>query len=148
MALMLSEHRIEDILETMGSLAVYLVVCVALLLASYWLLDILTPGKLTQIIKQGGWNAALLASANLFAVALIILFAFLGQPVTINGIVTSTVFAVAGAIFQAIGLWIIRRIWLAKDDLQSVLASPVSPTGIFLASASLALGLAVGVAVY
>lgn len=136
-------------LWTLVSLVVYGVACVGLLLASYWLLDLLTPGHLTRIIKHGGWNAAVLAAANLIAVALIITSVMFGQPVSAEGLIRAIVFAVAGAIFQAIGLLVIRVVWMARDDLESVLTSPtVTPVGVFLASAALALGICVAVAVH
>ena len=46
-------------LFSLVALVVYAVVCVGILLGSYYFLDILTPGKLTMIIKEGGWNAPL-----------------------------------------------------------------------------------------
>ena len=136
------------IIATLISLAAYTVVCIALLILSYTLLDLLTPGKLTQIIKNGGWNASLLAAANMVAVALIIMFAMLGQPVSVGGIITATVFAVAGAIGQACGLWLTRKLWFAKTNFEELLASKISPAGVFVAATSLALGISIAVAVH
>jgi len=140
--------RLDYIRDTLISLGIYAVVCMALLLGSYWLLDMLTPGHLTRIIKDGGWNAALLAASNLVAVALIIVFAMLGQPVSLAGIVTATVFAIAGTLFQALGLWIIRKVWFGSANFEAVLHERVTPVGVFLAAAAFALGLSLAVAVH
>ena len=102
-----------------------------------------------MIIKEGGWNAAILATANLLAVAFIIIFAMLGQPVSVEGIIYATVFAVVGTIFQGLGLFVIRRVWLRKTNVDELLASPrVTPPGLFLAAAALATGLTIAVAVH
>ena len=136
-------------LFSLVALVVYAVVCVGILLGSYYFLDILTPWKLTMILKEGGWNAAILATANLLAVAFIIIFAMLGQPVSVEGIIYATVFAVVGTIFQGLGLFVIRRVWLRKTNVDELLASPrVTPPGLFLAAAALATGLTIAVAVH
>ena len=125
------------------------VVWVGMPLGWFYFLDILTPGKLTMIIKDGGWNAAVLATANLLAVAFIIIFAMLGQPVSVEGIIYAPVFAIVGTIFQGLGLFVIRRVWLRNTNVDELLASPrVTPPGLFLAAAALATGLAIAVAVH
>ncbi len=141
-------NNINDFFEAMPSLLTYIVVSVILLLGSYWVLDLLTPGKLTRIIKEGGWNGALIASAELFAVAFIIMFAMLGQPVTWGGIITATVFAVAGVLFQLLGTWVIKITWFRNTDVEQLLKDRVSPAGMFFASYCLALGLVMGIAVH
>ena len=59
-----------------------------------------------------------------FAVAFIIIFAMLGQPVSVEGIIYATVFAVVGTIFQGLGLFVIRRVWLRNTNVDELLASP------------------------
>lgn len=141
-------NDINDIVSFTPSLLAYIVVCVVLLLGSYWILDLLTPGKLTAIIKGGGWNAAIVASAQLIAVALIIMFSMISQPVTFGGIVTATVFSAVGVAFQLLSTWIIRLIWLRGTDVEALLHDRVTPSGLFLASSSLAVGMVMAVAVY
>lgn len=134
---------------SLAVLVVYAAICVGILLGSYYLLDILTPGKLTHIIKEGGWNAAIVATANLLAVAFIIVFAMLGQPVSVEGIMYATAFSAAGALLQGVGLYTIRLVWLRKYDVTELLASKtVTPPGLFLAAAALATGLTIAVAVH
>lgn len=139
---------LSDLAWAAPSLLAYIVVSVLLLLGTYWVLDLVTPGNLTAIIKAGGWNAALLASAQLVGVALIIMFAMLGQPVTWAGIVTASVFAVAGSVAQLAATAVIRAVWLRGEDVAELLASKVSPSGVFMAAASLAVGMVTAVAVH
>lgn len=141
-------NEVSEVAYATPGLLAYVVVCTALLLGSYWFLDILTPGKLTTIIKNGGWNASALAAAQMLSVALIIVFAMLGQPVSLEGIILASAFAIVGTLFQGLATWVIRKVWLQDTDLESLLADKLTPPGFFLAASCLAVGLVIATAVY
>src|SRR5437773_11334546 len=88
-----------------GVLAIvsYSIVGLLLLLLGYFVVDVLTPGRLSSIIRsERNPNAAALAGSGVFAVALIVVAAiFVSGGDLVQGLVETVVFGFIGILAQA-----------------------------------------------
>ncbi len=94
----------SDLVSDVGAIAAFSAVGCALLLAGYALVDVLTPGKLHELIwEQRNSNAAALVSANLVAVGLIVVTAIRSSYDELGpGLISTAVYGLLGLAFMAI----------------------------------------------
>lgn len=62
-------------LDNIGQLFAYAGVGLVILVVGFYVLDVLTPGKLGALVMEGNWNAALLLATLLVALGLDVWFA-------------------------------------------------------------------------
>lgn len=145
-AAILAAFSVSEAAEGVVLLAAYAVVGLAMMLAGYALLDALTPGQLTKLIREGSDNAAALAVTTVLSVAIIVASPMLGQEADYTGLGYAVTFGSAGLLFQAIGMFVLRTM-LFKTRMHDLMhAERLTPDGVFLAAATMALGIVMAVA--
>ncbi|MBD2758460.1 DUF350 domain-containing protein [Yimella sp. cx-573] len=94
----------SDLLSDVGAIAAFAALGSVLLLAGYALVDVLTPGKLHELIwEQRNVNAAILLSANVIAVAMIVVVSIRSSYDGLGeGLISTAAYSVLGLIFMAI----------------------------------------------
>jgi uncharacterized membrane protein YjfL (UPF0719 family) len=97
-------------LELVGQTLAYAGVGLVILLAGFFVMDLLTPGKLGQLIGQGNPNAAVLASTTLFALGLVMWFAIFFTGAGWEGLDDAIVFGLVGVAAQAVGFGIVELV--------------------------------------
>jgi hypothetical protein len=131
-----------------GAILAYAALGVLLLVAGYYAIDLATPGRLTTIIRtERNPNATVLASAGVFAVALIVaasIWASGGR--LIEGLISTLVFGGLGILAQVVASLVFDR--LVGIDLKSLLREPrIEPAAVLLGATHLGIGLVTAVAV-
>lgn len=91
-------------LELVAQTLAYAGVGLAILLAGYFVVDVLTPGHLgKQVLNEGNPNAAILLGAALLSLGLIEWFAIFFTGSGWNGLDDALVFGLVGLGLQAVG---------------------------------------------
>lgn len=90
-------------LELIGLTVSYAAVGLAILAAGFYVLDLLTPGKLGHQVMDGNQNAALLAASSLISLGLVLWFAIFFTGAGWDGLDNAAVFGALGVIVQAVG---------------------------------------------
>ena len=89
----------ESVLQVLA----YTGVGLAILVAGFYVLDLMTPGKLGTLVMEGNPGAGLLAGVTLFSLGLIQYFAIYFTGAGWDGLVDAGVFGLVGVATQAIG---------------------------------------------
>lgn len=94
----------SDLIWDVGAIAAFAAVGCVLLLAGYALVDVLTPGKLQELIwDQRNTNAAALVTSNLVAVGLIVVTAIRSSYDELGpGLISTAVYGLLGLVFMAV----------------------------------------------
>ncbi len=79
----------------------------AVLVVGFIVLDLLTPGKLGQLVMEGNPGAGLLAASGLTSLGLILYFAIYFTGAGWNGLDDAAVFGIVGVAAQAAGFFIL-----------------------------------------
>jgi uncharacterized membrane protein YjfL (UPF0719 family) len=93
----------ELVLQVLAYSGVGLVV----LVVGFIVLDLLTPGKLGQLVMEGNPGAGLLAATGLASLGLILYFAIHFTGAGWNGLDDAAIFGLVGVLVQAIGFTIL-----------------------------------------
>ncbi|KNX36749.1 DUF350 domain-containing protein [Luteipulveratus halotolerans] len=93
-----------DLLYDVGAIAAYGAVGLLLMAVGYAMVDLLTPGRLHELIwDQRNANAALLLSSNMLAVAIIVVTAIRSSYDGLGeGLVSSGVYGLLGIVLMAV----------------------------------------------
>lgn len=83
---------------------------IAILVAGYFVVDVLTPGHLGRQVAEGNPNAAILVSATLVSLGLIEYFAIYFTGAGWDGLVDALVFGILGVVVQAVGFLVLAAI--------------------------------------
>lgn len=94
-------------LELVAQVLAYSGVGLAILVAGYFVIDALTPGKLGQLVSDGNPNAAVLVAAGLVSLGLVEWFAIYFTGAGWNGLDDALVFGLVGVAVQALGFFIL-----------------------------------------
>jgi uncharacterized membrane protein YjfL (UPF0719 family) len=130
-----------------GAILLYAVIGVLLMLLGFWAIDLTTPGKLPQMVRAGLPNAVTITAAGMLSMAFIIVVAIYSSSGSLlEGIISSLAFGLVGIVAQVAGVRILE--WVTRIDIGEVIqAEERRPAAAVVASAHLALGLIVAVAV-
>lgn len=90
-------------LELVGQVLAYSGVGLVVLIAGFFVIDALTPGKLGELVMEGNQNAAVLAAAALLSLGLILWFAIFFTGAGWDGLDDALVYGVVGVGAQAVG---------------------------------------------
>ena len=133
--------------QGIGAIALYAVIGLVLMLAGFYVIDWTTPGKLTQLVREGRPNAAVVTASGLFSLAFIVVVAIYFSPAKLSdGLVTSLIFGVVGIVAQVVVMRIFE--FAMRIDIGAMLAAEkFTPASIVVAAANVALGLVVAVAI-
>ena len=96
----------ELVLQVLAYSGVGLVV----LVVGFYVLDLLTPGKLGQLVMDGNPGAGLLAATGLASLGLIMYFAIHFTGAGWDGLDDAAVFGLVGVIVQAVGFVVLDMV--------------------------------------
>lgn len=130
-----------------GAILLYAVVGVLLMLLGFWAVDLTTPGKLNRMVREGLPNAVVVTAAGMVSMAFIVVVAiYSSSGALLEGLLASVIFGVVGIAVQVGGVRLLE--WVTGIDIGSVLAAEtLRATAFVVASAHVALGLVVAVAI-
>jgi uncharacterized membrane protein YjfL (UPF0719 family) len=94
-------------LELLAQVLAYSGVGLAILVVGYVAIDLLTPGKLGQLVSDGNPNAATLVAAGLVSLGLVEWFAIYFTGAGWNGLDDALVFGLVGVAVQALGFFVL-----------------------------------------
>ena len=133
--------------HNVGAIASYAVVGVVLILLGFFAIDITTPGKLTQLVRAGRPNAAVVAAAGMVSMAFIVVVAIYSSGGKLSeGLISTAVYGLLGLIAQVIA---VRLLELGTSiTIGPLLAEEKLDSSVFVVAAGhVALGLIVAVAI-
>ena len=93
----------ELVLQVLAYSGVGLVI----LVIGFYVLDLLTPGKLGQLVMDGNPGAGLLAATGLASLGLILYFAIHFTGAGWDGLDDAAVFGLVGVLVQAVGFFVL-----------------------------------------
>ena len=96
----------ELVLQVLAYSGVGLVV----LVVGFYVLDLLTPGKLGQLVMDGNPGAGLLAATGLASLGLIMYFAIHFTGAGWDGLDDAAVFGLVGVVVQAVGFVVLDMV--------------------------------------
>ena len=111
-----------------------------ILLAGFYLMDAVTPGRLGQLIAQGNPNASLLAATTLLSLGLVMWFAIFFTGAGWRGLDDAAVFGAVGVALQGVGFLVIEMV-VPEKLRDCVLDATFHPQVVVLAGAQVALAL-------
>ena len=93
----------ESVLQVLA----YTGVGLAVLVVGFIVLDLLTPGKLGQLVMEGNPGAGLLSAVSLVSLGLVLYFAIYFTGAGWSGLDDAAVFGIVGVAVQAAGFFIL-----------------------------------------
>ncbi|MEU4574866.1 MULTISPECIES: DUF350 domain-containing protein [Nonomuraea] len=139
---------LEHLARGAGSIASYAAVGVILMIVGFYVIDLATPGKLSQIIRtERNPNATLLATSALAAVGLIVAASIWGSGGRLaEGLVSTAVFGLVGIAVQTLAMLLFDRV--VGISVRELVKEPqLQPGARLLAVTHIAIGLITAVAV-
>src|SRR5882757_3257028 len=131
----------------LGAIVLYALVGLLLMLLGFYAIDLTTPGKLNQLVREGRPNAVAVTAFGMVSMAFIIVVAIYGSSGRLlEGLLASLIFGLVGIVVQAIAVRILE--WVTGIDIGDVLAAEERrPQAFVVCAAHIALGLVVAVAI-
>ena len=96
----------ELVLQVLAYSGVGLVV----LVVGFYVLDLLTPGKLGHLVMEGNPGAGLLAATGLASLGLILYFAIHFTGAGWDGLDDAAIFGLVGVLVQAVGFFVLDMV--------------------------------------
>lgn len=111
---------LEDLLEGAGRSIVFGIVGIGLMAVGYLLIDLLTPGKLRDLIfVERNPNASLLLAANQLGIAAIVFTAiFTSYSDFGQGLASTVIFGLIGIVIMGLAFLVLD--WMTPEDRKSV----------------------------
>ncbi|MCM4084786.1 DUF350 domain-containing protein [Paractinoplanes hotanensis] len=127
---------LEDLLEGAGRSIVFGLVGIGLMAVGYLLIDVLTPGKLRDLIfVERNPNASLLLAANQLGIAAIVFTAiFTTYDSFGRGLASTVIFGLLG--IGIMGLAFLVLDWMTPGKLGEVICTPERHGGALVSAAS------------
>src|SRR5918997_5619800 len=94
-------------LELVGQVLAYSGIGLVVLVAGFFVIDVLTPGKLGTLVMDGNPNAAMLAATTLVSLGLILWFAIFFTGAGWDGLDDALVYGAVGVGAQLVGFMIL-----------------------------------------
>ncbi|NMN94344.1 DUF350 domain-containing protein [Antrihabitans stalactiti] len=130
-----------------GAIVLYAIVGLVLMVVGFYAIDLTTPGKLRDIVRQGNPNAIVILASGTLSMAFIVVLAIYASSGKLSeGLVASLVYGLVGIVAQVIS---VRAVELVSGvDIGAVVTSPTyKPEVLVVAAAHFGLGLVVAVAI-
>jgi uncharacterized membrane protein YjfL (UPF0719 family) len=145
--LALSENFGTDLVNGIGAILLYGIIGLLMMLVGFYAIDWTTPGKLSELVRRGMPNAVIVTASGLLSMAFIIVVAIFNSASDLTeGLITSLVYGLLGIIVQVLAVRLLE--WATRIDLRSTMESETfAAVSVVVASAHLALGLVVAVAI-
>jgi Domain of Unknown Function (DUF350) len=127
---------LEDLLSGAGRSIVFGVVGIGLMAVGFVLIDVLTPGKLRDLIwVDRNPNAALLLAANQIGIAAIVFTAiFTSYDSFGQGLASTVIFGLIGIAIMGLAFLVLD--WLTPGKLGDVICTPERHPGALVSAAS------------
>jgi uncharacterized membrane protein YjfL (UPF0719 family) len=137
----------HDLLRGVGAILLYGVVGLLLMFIGFYAIDWTTPGKLSQLVQRGLPNAVIVTASGLLSMAFIVVVAILNSASDLTeGLITALVYGLLGVIVQVLAVRLLE--WATRIDVgRTIEQEQFQPVSVVVASAHLALGLVVAVAI-
>ena len=97
-------------LELVAQILAYSAVGLVILVAGFYVLDLVTPGNLAQLIMGGNPNASILAASTLGSLGLVLWFAVFFSPAGWEGLDDAAVYGAVAVAVQAIGFFVLEMV--------------------------------------
>lgn len=108
--------------ELVGQMVAYAAVGFVILVLGFFMIDVLTPGKLGQLVMERNVNAAVLSTATLGSLGLVMWFAIYFTGHGWNELDDVAVFGVVAVALQAVAFLVIDA--LTPGSLREEIAQP------------------------
>ena len=129
-------------LELVGQVLAYSGVGLVVLLVGFFVIDLLTPGKLGELVMGGNTNASVLAASSLFSLGLILWFAIFFTGDGWDGLEDALVYGAVGVGTQALGFTLLEM--LLPGKLREACVAPrYNPASAVAAALNVAVALVV-----
>ena len=127
---------LEDLLNSAGRSVVFGLIGIGLMALGFVMVDLLTPGKLKDLIwRDRNPNAALLLSANQLGIAVIVFTAiFTSYDSFGQGIASTIIFGIIGIAIMGFGFIVLD--WLTPGKLGEVICVPERHPGATVSAAA------------
>ena len=127
---------LQDLLEGAGRSVVFGVVGIGLMAVGYLLIDLLTPGKLGDLIwRERNPNASLLLAANQLGIAIIVFTAiFTSYDSFGQGLASTVLFGLLGILLMGLAFLVLD--WMTPGKLGEVICTPERHGGALVSAAS------------
>lgn len=127
---------LEDLLNGAGRSVVFGLIGVGLMALGFVMVDLLTPGKLKDLIwRDKNPNAALLLSANQLGIAVIVFTAvFTSYQDFGQGVASTLIFGIIGIAIMGFAFLVLD--WLTPGKLGDVICTPERHPGATVSAAS------------
>lgn len=137
----------HDLSHSLGSILSYALVGAALIALGFVLVDLITPGRLNALVRQGKPNAVTIAIGSTLSISLIIVTSILASSGHLGeGLISTASFGLLGMLVQVFAVRILEAV--LRIDVGALLrADEFSATALAVAAAHLALGLIVAFSV-
>lgn len=139
---------LETLARGAGAIASYAAVGVILMIIGFYVIDLATPGRLSQVIRtQRNPNATLLAASAMAAVGLIVAASIWSAGGRLaEGLAGTAVFGLVGIVVQTLAMLLFDRV--AGISVRELVKEPeLQPGARLLAVTHVAIGLITAVAV-
>lgn len=127
---------LEDLLEGAGRSIVFGLIGIGLMAVGFVLVDLLTPGKLRDLIwRDRNPNAALLLAANQIGIAAIVFTAiFFSYESFGQGLASTVLFGLIGIAIMGLAFLVLD--WMTPGKLGDVICTPERHPGAVVSAAS------------
>jgi hypothetical protein len=127
---------LQDLLEGAGRSIVFGLVGIGLMAVGFVLIDVLTPGKLRDLIwTDRNPNAALLLASNQLGIALIVFTAIFTSYDTFGqGVASTVIFGLVGIVVMGLAFLVLD--WMTPGKLGDVICTPERHGGALVSAAS------------
>ena len=127
---------LQDLLEGAGRSIVFGLVGIGLMAAGFVLIDMLTPGKLRDLIwVERNPNASLLLAANQLGIAVIVFTAiFTSYDSFGKGLASTIIFGIVGIAIMGLAFLVLD--WMTPGKLGEVICTPDRHGGALVSAAS------------
>ncbi|KAA0024276.1 DUF350 domain-containing protein [Antrihabitans cavernicola] len=130
-----------------AAIALYAIVGLFLVVVGFYAIDLTTPGKLRDLVREGKPNAIIVSSTGMLSMAFIVVLAIFSASGKLSeGLISSLIFGLVGIAAQVISVRMVEVV--IGIDIGGVLRSDsYTPEVLVVAGAHFALGLVVAVAI-
>jgi uncharacterized membrane protein YjfL (UPF0719 family) len=130
----------SDTLDLVGQMLAYTGVGLVILVLGFFVLDLLTPGRLGELVMARNVNAAILTSATLVSLGLVEYFAIYYTGDAWHGLDDAAIFGVVGVAAQAVGFLVLDFLTPGKLG-DHVVDATFHPAAVVSASVQLSVAL-------
>ncbi|MFG1699052.1 DUF350 domain-containing protein [Nonomuraea sp. NPDC049309] len=139
---------LENLARGSGTIAAYAAVGVILMIIGFYVIDLATPGKLSQVIRsERNPNATLLATSAMIAIGLIVAASIWASGGLLSeGLARTAVFGLVGIVVQTLAMLLFDKV-VGVSVRELVKEPELQPGARLLATTHVAIGLITAVAV-